>query len=103
MLDGEEYMYEVKVDYDNYKILEVDESKRVGLEYLGSRLVNCWYVNEEVMMKEINELCSNGYEDIDYDVSIDGTSGYLLDWSAFTPPVDITQYALQRCVDLDEA
>ena len=31
MLNGEEYMYEVKVDYENYKILEVDESKRVGL------------------------------------------------------------------------
>ena len=36
-----------------------------------------------------------------YDVSIDFTSGYQLDWSAFTPPVDITQYVLQRCVDFD--
>mgnify|MGYP003155016979 FL=1 len=71
MLNGMEYMYEVKVDYENYKILEVDESKRVGLEYLGSRLVNCWYVNKEVMLKEIKKLISNGYEDIDYDVSID--------------------------------
>ena len=95
MLDGEEYMYEVKVDYDNYKILEVDESKRVGLEYLGSRLVNCWYVNEEVMLKEINELCSNGYEDIDYDkkdirklMSIEEE--------------DIIVYVLSKNVDVDE-
>ena len=71
ILNGEEYMYEVKVDYENYKILVVDESKRVGLEYLGSRLVNCWYVSKEVMLKEIKKLISNGYEDIDYDVSID--------------------------------
>tara|TARA_B100000900_G_scaffold319644_1_gene278795 strand:+ start:315 stop:698 length:384 start_codon:yes stop_codon:yes gene_type:complete len=71
ILNGEEYMYEVKVDYENYKILVVDESKRVGLEYLGSRLVNCWYVSKEVMLKEIKKLCSNGYENIDYDVSID--------------------------------
>jgi len=57
---------------------------------------------------EDNGLCM--YDDIPsydeftieyYDVGIDGTSGFLLDWSAFTPPVDITQYALQRCVDFD--
>lgn len=27
--------------------------------------------------------------------------GYDIDWSAFTPPVDITQYVLQRCLDPD--
>ena len=35
------------------------------------------------------------------DVSIDFSSGYLLDWSAFTPPVDVTQYVLTRCIDAD--
>ncbi len=107
MLNGEEYMYEVKVDYDNYKILEVDESKRVGLEYLGSRLINCWYVNEEVMLKEINELCSNGYEDIDYDVSIDEVVLGKYDKKDIKMLMsieeeDIIVYVLSKNVDVDE-
>ena len=107
MLDGEEYMYEVKVDYNNYKILEVDESKRVGLEYLGSRLENCWYVNEEVMLKEINELCSNGYEDIDYDVSIDEVVLGKYDKKDIKMLMsieeeDIIVYVLSKNVDVDE-
>ncbi len=28
-------------------------------------------------------------------------NGFDLDWSNFTPPVDINQYVLQRCVDFD--
>ena len=107
MLNGEEYMYEVKVDYNNYKILEVDESKRVGLEYLGSRLINCWYVNEEVMLKEINELCSNGYEDIDYDVSIDEVVLGKYDKKDIKMLMsieeeDIIVYVLSKNVDVDE-
>ena len=107
MLDGEEYMYEVKVDYENYKILEVDESKRVGLEYLGSRLVNCWYVSKEVMLKEINELISNGYEDIDYDVSIDEVVLGKYDKKDIKMLMsieeeDIIVYVLSKNVDVDE-
>ena len=34
-----------------------------------------------------------------FDVSIYFTSGFNLDWSAFTPPVEIEQYTLQRCLD----
>jgi len=64
------------------------------------------YYNPDAV--EDNGLCM--YDDVPsydeftiehYDVSIDGTSGYQLDWSAFTPPVDITQYVLQRCIDFD--
>ena len=29
------------------------------------------------------------------------TSGINIDWSAFTPPVDVDQYVLQRCLDSD--
>ena len=29
------------------------------------------------------------------------STGFDLDWSAFTPPVDIEQYVLQRCLDPD--
>ena len=36
-----------------------------------------------------------------FDVSIDFSSGFNLDWSDFTPPVSITQYVLQRCVDVN--
>ena len=36
-----------------------------------------------------------------FDVSIDFSSGFNLDWSDFTPPIEITQYVLQRCVDVD--
>ena len=28
-------------------------------------------------------------------------NGFQLDWSAFSPPVEITQYVMQRCVDID--
>ena len=107
ILNGEEYMYEVKVDYENYKILEVDESKRVGLEYLGSRLVNCWYVSKEVMLEEIKKLCSNGYEDIDYDVSIDEVVLGKYDkkdikmlWCIDVD--DFIVYVLSKNVDVDE-
>ena len=107
MLNGMEYMYEVKVDYENYKILEVDESKRVGLEYLGSRLVNCWYVSKEVMLKEIKKLISNGYEDIDYDVSIDEVVLGKYDKKDIKMYMcieeeDIIVYVLSNNVDVDE-
>ena len=60
------------------------------------------YADEDNGLCMYNDIPSYDEFTIDYyDVSIDGTSGYLLDWSAFTPPVDITQYALQRCVDFD--
>ena len=36
-----------------------------------------------------------------FDVGIDFSSGFSLDWSAFTPPVEIIQYVLQRCADPD--
>ena len=36
-----------------------------------------------------------------FDVSINFTSGFNLDWSAFTPPVAINGYVLQRCLDPD--
>ena len=38
---------------------------------------------------------------IEYQHIDDFSSGYLLDWSAFTPPVEITQYVLTRCIDVD--
>ena len=34
-------------------------------------------------------------------IGVDYSSGYNLDWSAFTPPVEINQYVLQRCLDPD--
>ena len=52
-----------------------------------------------------NGLCM--YNDVPYydEFSIEYVSGETnvieLDWSAFTPPVDVVQYILQRCVDLD--
>lgn len=36
-----------------------------------------------------------------FDTSINFTSGFNLDWSAFTPPVSINGYVLQRCLDTD--
>ena len=53
-----------------------------------------------------NGLC--WYNDIPYydevlieyfDVSIDFSSGFNIDWSAFVPPVSVDQYVLQRCLD----
>ncbi len=49
-----------------------------------------------------NGLCM--YSDVpsDEEFIITGTdSGFILDWSLFTPPVDILQYVLQRCIDID--
>ena len=38
---------------------------------------------------------------LEYDENVNDLSGFNLDWSAFTPPVEINQYALQRCLDPD--
>ena len=50
----------------------------------------CWYDDipdsEEVIIEY-------------FDASIDFTSGFIIDWSAFNPPVDVDQYVLQRCLD----
>ena len=52
-----------------------------------------------------NGLCM--YNDVPYydEFSIEYVSGETnvieLDWSAFTPPVDVSQYVLMRCADLD--
>ena len=49
-----------------------------------------------------NGLCM--YNDVpsDNQFTISAVSnGFDLDWSNFTPPVDINQYVLQRCVDFD--
>ena len=52
----------------------------------------CWY----------NDIPADDQFIIEYfDVSINFTSGFNLDWSAFTPPVEVDNYALQRCVDPD--
>jgi len=50
----------------------------------------CWY----------NDIPSYDEVIIEYfDVSIDFTSGFTINWSAFDPPVDVDQYVLQRCID----
>tara|TARA_Y100000590_G_scaffold438645_1_gene561713 strand:- start:1264 stop:2967 length:1704 start_codon:yes stop_codon:yes gene_type:complete len=58
------------------------------------------YYNPEATID--NGLCM--YNDIpsDEEFVITATnSGYNLDWSAFNPPVDVEQYVLQRCLDVD--
>ena len=58
------------------------------------------YYNEDAEVD--NGLCM--YNDVpEYDeFLIDSLeNGFQLDWSAFTPPVEINQYVLQRCVDMD--
>ena len=51
---------------------------------------------------EDNGLCM--YSDVPSDeefIITETDSGFGLDWSLFTPPVDILQYVLQRCIDID--
>ena len=58
------------------------------------------YYNSEATID--NGLCM--YSDIpSYDEFIitETSSGFDLDWNSFTPPVDILQYVLQRCLDPD--
>tara|TARA_B100000029_G_C17447053_1_gene913644 strand:+ start:45 stop:1064 length:1020 start_codon:yes stop_codon:yes gene_type:complete len=58
------------------------------------------YYNEDAVID--NGLCMYNDVPAEDQFTIDEVdSGFDLDWSMFAPPVEIDQYTLQRCVDMD--